>query len=234
MIIFTAKNISFDFDKFVEIHKANKILDTAIECENKKMTKIASSGKEEKTAVDLMIKCLSEMGIKANIDIGELLKKLSEAQDGITKQAKTKHDSDRKNIVISSKNVKDPHYEFDITNDEIIKNGKSLIMVSAYMKEGYLGGYLIKRNYYFVEGNKKDAGYVYDDLVEKIERIKNRYHSGKIASKEIFVEIKSLLDSTKGDLESKEEDNLGTAHKKDTERGHELNGPMYSNSLPKG
>jgi len=234
MVIFTSNtDNSLWFEKFVDSQRANQVLDAISEAKNTRMIKTASSGQEIQSAISMLIKALSGMGLKVNIDIGELLNKISENQDQMVKEAKSKSDSSQEIVKIASKDIKDSHYDIDICKNIIVKNGNSLIMVSAYMKEAYLGRYLIKRNYYFVDANKKDSDYIYNDLIEKFNRIKTRYYEGKISSKEIFVEAKSLLDATKGDIEMDSED-IGTTVKRDNTTGHELNGPMYSNNLPKG
>jgi len=234
MIVFTSNtNIGLGVDKFVDLQRADRVLDLLSEAKKKKMTKMASTNQEAESALALLVKALATMGLKVNIDIGELLKKISESQEQMIKEAKAKDDSSQEIIKIASKDIKDSHYDIDICKNKITKNGTSLIMVSAYMREAYLGRYLIKRNYYFIDTNKKDSEYIYNDLVDKFKRIKNRYHEGKISSKEIFVEAKALLDATKGDIES-EGDDIGTTVKRNDVTGHEVNGPMYADKLPKG
>ncbi len=235
MIIFTSNTDSgFGVDKFLDLQYANNVLDILVKMKSVKMKKTASSGNNSESAISILIKALSSMGLNVNIDIGELLKKLSENQEQMVKEAKSTDSSCQEVIKIASKDIKDSHYDIDVCKNRITKNGTSLIMVSAYMKEAYLGRYLIKRNYYFIEGNSKDSDYIYADLIEKFNRIKTRYHDGKISSKEIFIEAKSLLDATKGDLSLDDNSDIGTTVRRDTTTGHELNGPMYSNNLSKG
>lgn len=225
-----------ELDKFIDSQKAKNLLDIIIETkENNKLIKLASTNNQvQETAVTLLIKAISDMNLKVNIDIGELLKKISDGQDQLVKEAKTKSNSEQNTIKIASKELKDSHYEIDVCKEEITKKGTSLIMVSAYMKEAYLGRYLIKRNYYFASGNKNESDYIYKDLTDKFERIKQRYYDSKISCKEIFTEAKTLLDATKGDFECKDEDHIGTTVSRDTSGGHEVNGPMYSALLEKG
>jgi GMP synthase PP-ATPase subunit len=235
MIIFTSNTDSgFGLDKFADLQRANKALEILAQINSSRMTKTASSGQNSESATSLLIRVLSSMGLNVNIDIGELLRKLSENQEQMVKEAKSKDSSCQEVIKIASKDIKDSHYDIDVCKNRITKNGTSLIMVSAYMKEAYLGRYLIKRNYYFIESNSKDSDYIYADLIEKFNRIKTRYHDGKISSKEIFIEAKSLLDATKGDLSLDDNSDIGTTVRRDTTTGHELNGPMYSESIPKG
>lgn len=235
MIILTSNsNTGFGVEKFADVQRANNIADILSRIKKTKMTKTASSGHETESAVTMLIKALSGMGLKVNIDIGELLKKLTDSQEQMIKEAKSKDSSAQEIIKIASKDIKDSHYDIDVCKNQIVKNGTSLIMVSAYMREAYLGRYLIKRNYYFVDNNNKDSEYVFADLIEKFKRIKTRYLEGKISSKEIFVEAKSLLDATKGDMVLDEHEDIGTTVRRDRTTGHELNGPMYSDSLPKG
>ena len=90
MIVFTSStNSGFGIDKFVDIQRANNILDLVSEVKSRKMTKLASSNQEVESALSLLVKALATMGLKVNIDIGELLKKISENQEQMVKEAKS-------------------------------------------------------------------------------------------------------------------------------------------------
>lgn len=192
-----------------------------------KLVKQASSGSD---AVKAVAEALAGMGVKANIDIGELLKRLADA--GLNKEAAEKNGEDAEETVkIASKKIKDSHYFFDVAKTAVSRDGKSLIMVSAYMREGYLGRYLIKRNFYFLPDNGEEAADVYESLIKNCRRTKQRYYDDKISINDIFPEVKSFLDGTRGDLEDEEEDRAGTAYYRNKETGHHaLEGTPYGGS----
>ena len=171
-------------------------------------------------SLDSIVKVLAGMGIRANIDIGELLKRLAD-NSGITKEATDKSgDSEEETVKIASKKIKDSHYFFDVSKDVVSKEGKSLILVSAYMREGYLGRYLIKRNFWFLPDNGVEASEIYSNLVKECKRTKKRYYDEKIKISDIFPEVKSFLDGTREDLEFESEDSAGTATYRNRETGH--------------
>jgi len=181
------------------------------------LQKTASTGGD---ALNSIVKALARMGIKANIDLGELLKRLADSE-GITKEATDKSgESEETTVKIASKKIKDSHYFFDVSRDVVSKEGKSLILVSAYMREGYLGRYLIKRNFWFLPDNGVEASEIYGNLVKECQRTKKRYYDDKIKISDIFPEVKSFLDGTRGDLEFENEDSAGTATYRNRETGH--------------
>jgi len=187
------------------------------------MVKTAGTGQDP---IKLLAEALVSMGVKANIDIGELLSRIANSSN-MHKTAKQEDGSSEETIKIASKRVEDSHFFIDVSKDEISKNGKSLILVCAYMREGYLGRYMIKRNYYFLPDNPEEADEIYGDLVSKSRRIRKRYYSSKIGINDIFPELKSILDATKGDLEFDSEEQIGSAFKRDKDSGHETAGPAY-------
>jgi len=187
------------------------------------LVKRASSNDD---ALQAMAEVLAGMGVKANIDIGELLKRL--ANTSLNKEAATKNGGDAEETVkIASKKIKDSHYFFDVAKTAVSRDGKSLIMVSAYMREGYLGRYLIKRNFYFLPDNGKEASEIYESLIKNCRRTRRRYYDDKIGINDIFPEVKAFLDGTRGDFEDETEDNAGTAFYRNKETGHVAEGPAY-------
>lgn len=225
-MLITTSNNRFPYglgERHLDIQTTGMLIDSL----SSPIQKSASSGSNVMAAV---VKALSGMGVKANIDLSELLKRLSD--DPMMKNASEEKtsDSEEETIRIASKKIKDSHYFFDITKDRVSKNGKSLILVAALMREGYLGRYLIKRNYWFLPDNNTEASDVYNELRKRCQRVRRRYYDEKIAVNGIFPEVKAFLDGTRGDLEDIEEDNVGTAHYRNKETGHTLEGPSYIKS----
>jgi len=217
------------FEHIADVQRARNMLSEAFSIDSP-MVKTASTdgGEINGEIVKAVVESLSSMGIKANIDIGELIRKL--CTSAMTKEAGQKDTSAQNTVKIASKKIKDSHYDIDIAKDMIVSDGKSIIMVSAYVKEAYLGRYLIKRNYYFTSDNENDAEYIYNDLITKAKRTRDRYYSEKIGTKGIFPEVKAFLDGVKGDLEL-EPTSLGTTVVREDTRGHEVGGSPYAASV---
>jgi len=209
-----------DCDNMMNMSLAEKILSSV---PDGRMTKTASVGND---VLKAFAAALEGMGVKANIDIGELLKRLS-SSESMEKTASEKDGSREGTIKIASKKVEDSHYFIDVSKDSINKKGKSLILVSAYMREGYLGRYMIKRNYFFLADNDSEADQTFDELTSKANRIKRRYYEDKIGINEIFTEMKAAMDAARGDLEFEEEERAGTTVYRSKESGHDLAGPSY-------
>ena len=171
-------------------------------------------------ALQLLNQILDKMGINSNVK--------SIQQETFNKTATIeKSESTNHQVCIASKSIKDSHYFINVTKDNIVKNSRAMTMVCFFMREGYLGRYLIKRNFYYVPSNTKDADDTYDELVRKSEKIKTRYLSEKIDTYDILPEMKATLDSIKGDFEAGE-DTIGTSASRDIDNGHEVNGPYYA------
>jgi len=207
-------------DSVVAKNAAEAILDSI---PDGNLVKTASSGSDN--LLKAVAEALAGMGVKANIDIGELLKRLA-ASANIEKTASEKNGSMDDTVKIASKRVEDSHYFIDVSKDSVNKNGKSLILVSAYMREGYLGRYMIKRNYFFLPDNDTDAQDTYTEIMSKANKIKRRYYDDKIGVNEIFTELKSAMDA-RGDLEFKNEEQIGTTVYRSKESGHDIAGPPY-------
>lgn len=188
------------------------------------MIKTASTGGQD--LIKAVADALVGMGIKANIDIGEFLKRI--AGGALEKTAEDKSgESSEVTVKIASKRVEDSHFFIDVSRDIVKKAGKSLILISAYMREGYLGRYMMKRNYYYLPDNPQEADEVYEELIAKAKKIKRRYHDEKIGINDIFPEFRSILDATRGDLEFENEDRAGTTVYRDRNSGHVSAGPSY-------
>jgi len=129
-------------------------------------------------------------------------------------------------VKIASTAVKDSHYFMDVSLDPIKKADKSLVMVSFLMREGYLGRYMIKRCFYYLPSNIKEADATYDELVRKSEGVKKRYLQGDMKPFDVMPQVKAFLDGVRGDFEFKDEDCLGTTVQRGREGYHMAEGPM--------
>jgi hypothetical protein len=211
--------------KITDIAKGAHILDV-IGSIDLSLVKTASSGQSD--VLKVVAEALAGMGVVANIDIGELLKRLAAAsQLQKTAAEEDGRGSKDETIKIASKRVDDSHIFIDVSKDSISKNGKSLLLVCAYVREGYLGRFMMKRNVYFLPDNAKDASEAYDEMVKKAKKVRERYYDGKIGVNDIGPEFKSCSDSIKGDLEFKDEDKIGANVYIDRSAGHEVAGPTY-------
>jgi len=146
------------------------------------------------------------MNIKTEIDLGELFKRIFAASN---EKPKVREES----IKIASKEIKDSHYQIDVSKDIIEKNGATLFMVSAYLRDAYLGRYLIKRNYFYLPDNEKQANNTFDEITEKCNSIKNKYYNDKTNIENISSEVTSFLQNISSDLKMQEDD-LGTTVKR--------------------
>jgi hypothetical protein len=162
-----------------------------------------------------MIEIMKDPLLKVEIDkqIEEIFSSVSE--DVIVKTASTDTSDDDDDIkedrvTFISKEIKDPHYEAYVSQAKIKKSGKSMRMVSYYVKENYLGRYLIKRNYYFYDKNKKEANNAYDILIDNTKKIRKKYYQEEIMSANIPQETQNLSNSMQGDFTFDSEDTLGT------------------------
>jgi len=188
-----------------------------------KMTKTASAGNVDAilTAVKAFASVLESLSATSNISnesISELSKTAGANSESVSKET---------TIKLPSTEVKDSHYFMDVSLDPIKKADKSLIMASFFMREGYLGKYMIKRCFYYLPSNTKEANETYHELVRKSEGVKKRYLQGEIKPFDIMPQIKSVLDGIHGDFEFKDEDCLGTTVKRDREGYHTAEGPMH-------
>jgi hypothetical protein len=211
-------------DRVADMVKGEMLLD--ILKSDGKIVKTASSGQTD--VLKAVAEALSGMGVVANIDIGELLKRLASASLQKTAAENTRGSQDE-TIKIASKKMDDSHFFIDVSKDVVSKGGKSMFLVCAYVREGYLGRFLMKRNIYFLPDNSKDASEAYDELVKKATKVRERYYDGKIGVNDIGPEYKTAMDAVKGDLEFKDEDKIGSNVYIDRNSGHQTAGPSYIN-----
>ena len=204
-------------DLYLHKHKAaekmRQVMAKAKELNSKKMIKIASSGQIDQSAlIGLFTQMLSALNMTANEEnIKDMVNRIAKSSDNIDKQSSLgKNSKERKDeIKIVSKNIKDSHYQVDISKDVVKQDGKEVFMVSCYARDAYLGRYLIKRNFFYTMDREKFANSAYDEILTKIGAIKDRYYNGLIEVAGIFPQIKQILDGVISEIEIKE-DSLGT------------------------
>ena len=196
------------------------ILDTIEKTSSANIVKKASQNKDAGVeALYLIVAILDRIGVATNVKKAENLDLVREAA------VKPKHsDVRRQEVKIASKRVADSHYSFDIGLEPIKRKGKSLLMASCFLKDEYLGRYLIKRNFFYLPGNEVAAETTFDEITRKAER----YANETIASTSVLPEVKSFLDGIRGDFEFVEDSNVGTPIYTDRENGHVMNGPYYA------
>jgi len=189
------------------------------------MVKTASSGASGASAVVAAVRAFAD----ALAVLSAETRLTPEAIAELGKTAASKDDATSRDttIRVASTTVKDSHYFMDVSLDPIRKADKSLVMVSFLLREGYLGRYMIKRCFYYLPSNVKEAEATYDELVRKAEGVKRRYLQGDAKPFDVMPQVKAFLDGVRGDFEFKDEDSLGTTVRRDREAYHEANGPPY-------
>jgi hypothetical protein len=189
-----------------------------------KLVKTASSASSNSDALSAVIKAfttvletLAATSNVQNVNIPELAKTASLSSEVVSKDI---------TIKIPSTSVKDSHYFIDISLDSIKKSDKSLVMVSLLLREGYLGRYMIKRCFYYLPSNLKEAESTYEELIRKSNHLKKRYLNNEAKIFDILPNVKSVLDGIHGDFEFNGEDSLGATVNRDREGYHSAEGPM--------
>jgi len=125
--------------------------------------------------------------------------------------ARKSSDIKEENILIVSKDIRDPHYESYVYSFVVKEDDRDIRIVSYFMKELYLGRYLIKRNFYFKEDNKKSANEMFENLLDKTEEIRDLYYSSKITNQAIFKHVENYLEESKSKSDFvNDDDSLGT------------------------
>lgn len=127
------------------------------------------------------------------------------------KEAKSSKDIKESHLIIVSKNIRDSHYESYIYCFEANKDRNDMHIVSYFMKELYLGRYLIKRNFYFEK--KADALGLFDNLESETEDVRDRYYDGELENSDVPVKIQNYLSDLSGDIEDSE-NSIGTSYKR--------------------
>jgi len=134
--------------------------------------------------------------------------------------------SRHEDVRIVSKRIEHSHYFIYLDFNTVKKDGDDLYLVSVFMQEGYLGRYLIKRNFFFRAGSYEAADECFEDLLEASNEICDAYYSDDLYTSDIFPAIKKMVDLRTGEVED-EYVSIGTGHGRDRDSGHEAYGPYY-------
>jgi len=178
--------------KYEAQEKMRTIMSEAHSYSNQKMIKTASGNQlDQNTLVSLFTQMLASLNMTAGngVDLKDVIGKMAQDSGNIDKKASISKDSkERKDdIKIVSKNIKDSHYQVDISKDIIKQNGQEVFMVSCYARDAYLGRYLIKRNYFYTMDREKAANNSYNEIMTKVAAIKDRYYNELIETPAIFL-----------------------------------------------
>lgn len=192
--------------KFEAQQKISKVLSFVKQQGSKPLIKTAST---DDTLITLFTQMLSCLNLKSNDNIKEIINSIASKAEPLNKVAKKTTSERRDDIKIVSKNIKDSHYQIDISKDLIAKDGKKIIMVSCYARDAYLGRYLIKRNYFYTMDREEFADRSYDEILTKISDLRDRYYNDIINVSEIFAQTKKTLDGVISEIKI-EEDSIGT------------------------
>lgn len=174
--------------------------------------------KKKNAKINNIKKILSSLNLESEEDDSEeIINRLMSSQNGKKKKTAKKVvtcQEREQTVKIASKEIKDSHYQVDVSKDVVEKDGLGLIMVSAYFRDAYLGRYLIKRNYYFYPDNEDGADETFDEICGKMKKIKKNYYSGKTNVKSIFSDVHKTLHGIISDIKFDDEDELGTTVKR--------------------
>lgn len=215
-------------DKFFEEERVDNLLYELSKPETTSLIKTASTGSGSIEASERVLNMLAKIGMKLNVGIQELMAEFAKEAEKLDKLAESSKKVRKHDVRITSKKVQDSHYFIYLSLDEVKKYGKSVVLVSAYMQEGYLGRYLIKRNFYFLPKNKSTADDLFESMIGVFEVIKEKYYNEDIKITDIFPMVKKVLDESTGDLEpDKDSEDLGTTVKRDKKSGHTNDPAVY-------
>lgn len=188
--IISEEQIDRELDKVISvINKVEKNKDNII--------KTASS------SVDNIDKYITDDNLKSSVTVNDIIVEAKSEESG--------NDLEEQRLTIISKEIKDPHYEANITKVKMKKGGKNIYVVSYFLRETYLGRYLINRNFYFLEKNHKRAKKLYSDLAEKTEEVRNEYYGTEnFTSIKIPIQLQNYTIDQTGDFNFENEKSLGT------------------------
>jgi hypothetical protein len=211
----------FHIHKYHDIKRAEDLI-SVFDCISEKasgpMIRTASSGKGiDKTALlNLFIQMLSALNLKTEEDKAQnIINNIATTSNNINAdannanntvvQAANKGKERKEEIKITSKSIRDSHYQVDISKDIVNKNGKQVYMVSCYARDAYLGRYLIKRNYFYTIDKEASADEAYDEIVKKINAIKNKYYAGEIDISSVSSQMVKILDGVVAEIKFEED-----------------------------
>ena len=212
-IIIPKTNLIDDYylHKLTACSKIGQLISVVDSYSNHKMIKTASVDKNQ--LVNLfsnMLMCLKMETDDSQIE--DIISKISSVTTNIKQKASINKNSEEKRdeIKIVSKHIKDSHYQVDISKDIVQHGNSKVFMVSCYARDAYLGRYLIKRNYFYTKDREQFADEAYEEILTKINAIKDRYYNDIIKVSDIVSHIKIGLDGVISEIKM-EEDSLGTS-----------------------
>jgi len=194
--------------KFIAMKKIDKLCSDLHKAQSQPLNKTASSNNG---IIDLFMKMLTCLNIKSDErNINNVINNLAQIDTDALNKTAMKQTQDRKEeIKIASKNVKDSHYQIDVSKDTIVRKGQNLFMVSCYARDAYLGRYLIKRNFLYTTNREKSANEAFDEIITKVAAIKDRYYQEIIETPQILSQIRQVLDGVVSEIKM-EEDSIAT------------------------
>jgi hypothetical protein len=194
---FTETNLKKDINE--KLDKVFSVLESV--AQNKtRLIKTASTNNKS------VLPSSSDENLKITSSVNEII----EAQGSTSEDIKLEENR----TMIVSKEIKDPNYEAYITKVAVTKNSEKIFMVSYFLRELYLGRYLINRNLYFLKNNHAEAKKAYKELIAFTEETRESYYSEEIASINLPIKLQNHVIDMSGDFDFKDEDILGTSVKR--------------------
>jgi hypothetical protein len=166
----------------------------------KRMIKKAFS-QDQQNLVNLFGKMLETLNITCN-DPQTVLSNLSNGDISKFSSKQTTGDK-HSELKIVSKHIKDSHYKVDVSKDEIVHKNKKVQMVSCYLMDSYIGQYLIKRNFFYLDDKLADQAY--DQINAQMNNLRSKFYKGDFKTTSIFPQAKKILDGVLSEIEINEE-----------------------------
>jgi len=195
-----------------------KLLTFTEQQKKQELIRQASSARVSKgDLVQLFVQMLNSLNMETDGNAQEVMHKLMGDENSINKEAASSKTGERSTeIKISSKKLRDSHFDVDVAKEEVFHEDKRVLMVSCYVKDAYLGRYRVKRNFFFATDRGAAADEAYDEIVRKMKSLKDRYYEGIIDTPAISVQAQLILEGVVSELRMNEDEhNLGTTlHRK--------------------
>ena len=186
--------------KFSAAQKIKTVLDyVANQASSEGLKKYASAEDRDGQLIELFIKMLSSLDLKMSKDSSQTLNDL--VRNAKIDKSNSNSAERSESIKIASKQIKDSHYQIDVSKDEINHKGQRVFMVSCYARDSYLGRYLIKRNFYYPSNREKMADSAYEEIMTKMAQVKDRYYEGLIDPPAISAQFRTILDGVISEIE---------------------------------
>lgn len=188
--------------KFRASNKITELIDAIKDSKNEKMKKTASSNIDVNALITLFSNMLNTLNLKSSSekeDIENIIQKISTTNIS-TKTSKDIDSSKHDEIKIVSKHIKDSHYQIDVSKDVISHRDSKIFMISCYARDAYLGRYLIKRNFYYNIDRQNSANAAYDEIITKMNALKERYYNDIIDVSALSTQMKKILDGVYSEI----------------------------------